>query len=272
MKKILITGANSYIGTSFAAYAAQWPEDYQVDTLDMLDPAWREVSFAGCDAVFHVAGIAHIRETEENAAGYYRVNRDLAIETARKAKAEGVGQFVFLSSMSVYGIDQGAVEPLTPPAPKSHYGRSKLQAEEGITALRDESFAVAVLRPPMVYGEGCKGNYRQLQKIARIAPFFPDFENVRSMIHIENLCGFVKEVIDTRGDGLFCPQDPEYVCTCRMIRDIAAAQGRKLPLLKILNPLVFLAKRFTAPGRKAFSDLYYTRTNHEHNGAGCCEE
>lgn len=272
MKKILITGAGSYIGTSVERYLSQWPEEYRVEALDMIDGSWRVRSFGEYDAVFHVAGIAHIRETEENAANYYRVNRDLAIEVARKAKAEGIGHFIFLSSMSVYGIDQGPVEPLTPPAPKSHYGKSKLQAEEGIVPLRDEGFAVAVLRPPMVYGQGCKGNYRQLEKIARIAPCFPDFENVRSMLSIENLCAFVKEMIDTRGDGLFCPQDPEYVCTCRMIREIAAAQGKKLPLLKILNPAVYLAKRFTGPGRKAFSDLYYTRTNYEQNGEGCCEK
>lgn len=267
MKKILITGAGSYIGTSFARYLAQWPECYRVDTLDMQNENWHEYDFSGYDAVFHVAGIAHVRETEENAHLYYTVNRDLAVETARKAKAEGVGQFVFLSSMSVYGIDQGPVDPETPPVPKSHYGKSKLQAEEGIVPLRDASFAVAVLRPPMVYGEGCKGNYRALEKIAGIAPFFPDYPNVRSMISIENLTKFIRECVDRRSDGLFCPQDPEYVCTCRMILEIACRNGRRLPLLKFLNPAVSLAKHCTALGRKAFSDLYYTKTDPEGNEA-----
>lgn len=267
MKKILITGAGSYIGTSFARYLAQWPENYRVDTLDMQQENWKEQDFSGYDAVFHVAGIAHIRETEENARLYYTVNRDLAVETARKAKAAGVGQFIFLSSMSVYGIDQGPVAPETLPAPKSNYGKSKLQAEEGIVPLRDESFAVAVLRPPMVYGEGCKGNYRSLEKIAGIVPFFPDYPNVRSMISIENLTEFVRDCVDRRSDGLFCPQDPEYVCTCRMIRDIARKNGRNLPLLKVLNPAVSLAKYCTALGRKAFSDLYYTKTDSHGNEA-----
>lgn len=260
MMKILITGAGSYIGESVKGYLARWPETYRVETLDMQDENWRNADFSGFDTVFHVAGIAHIRETEENAPLYYRVNRDLAIETARKAKESGVGQFIFLSSMSVYGIDQGPVEPLTAPNPKSHYGKSKLQAEEGIIPLREAGFAVAVLRPPMVYGPGCKGNYRSLEKIAKIAPVFPDFKNVRSMISMDNLSAFVKELVDNRGDGLYCPQDPEYVCTCRMIRAIAAERGKKLPLLKILNPAVYLAKKFTGMGRKAFSDLYYTRT------------
>ena len=260
MTKILITGAGSYIGSSVETYLAQWPDQYQVDTLDMLDENWKHADFSGYDSVFHVAGIAHIRETEENAPLYYRVNRDMAIEAARKARESGVGQFIFLSSMSVYGADQGPVDPLMAPAPKSHYGKSKLQAEEGITPLRGEGFAVAVLRPPMVYGPGCKGNYRSLQKIAKIAPVFPDYENIRSMISMENLAAFVKQILDSRADGLFCPQDPEYVCTCRMIRDIAAENGRKMSLLKVLNPAVVLAKTFTGMGRKAFSDLYYTKS------------
>lgn len=259
MKKILITGAGSYIGSSLERYLSQWPEAYRVESLDMQDENWRNASFSGFDAVVHVAGIAHIRETEENAHLYYSVNRDMAVETAKKAKSEGVPHFIFLSSMSVYGIEQGPVEPLTPPNPKSHYGKSKLQAEEGITAFRGDGFAVAVLRPPMVYGEGCKGNYRLLEKIAGLVPCFPDYENVRSMINIDNLTAHIHSIIDNKADGLFCPQDPEYVCTCRMIRQIGAEKGKKVALLKILNPLVPVAMTLVPAAKKAFSDLYYTR-------------
>ena len=100
MKKILITGANSYIGTSFENYIRKnFSETYAVDTVDMIDGNWREKSFAGYDSVFHVAGIAHRKETRETAHLYYEVNCDLAIETADKAKKEGVKQFIFLSSM-----------------------------------------------------------------------------------------------------------------------------------------------------------------------------
>lgn len=260
MKKILITGAGSYIGTSLERHLAQWPEAYRVESLDMQDKSWRNTSFSGFDAVVHVAGIAHIRETEQNAHLYYSVNRDLAVETAQKAKADGVPQFIFLSSMSVYGIDQGPVDPQTLPNPKTHYGKSKYQAEEGITALREDCFAVAVLRPPMVYGEGCKGNYHLLEKIAGLVPCFPDYENVRSMLSIENLVEYIRGLIDSRADGLFCPQDPEYVCTCRMVRQIGSQKGKKVALLKILNPLVPVAMTLVPAAKKAFSDLYYTRT------------
>ena len=259
MKKILITGANSYIGVSFEKYMSQWPEQYQVDTVDMVDGSWREKSFAGYDAVFHVAGIAHIKETEENAHLYYDINRDLAVETAKKAKADGVRQFVFLSSMSVYGIEEGAINLQTVPQPRSNYGKSKLQAEEGMKELADGQFAIATLRPPMVYGDGCKGNYQALVKFANKLPFFPAYQNKRSMIHIDKLSQTVKALADEKAEGLFLPQDDQYVCTCDMVASIAAGMGKKMKLLKVLNPAAALARRFTGMGKKAFGDLYYER-------------
>ena len=256
MKKILITGAGSYIGQSFEHYLQRFPGAYQADSVDMMGDGWRDASFAGYDAVFHVAGIAHIRETEENAPLYYRVNRDLAIETARKAKEEGVRQFVFLS---VYGMEEGCITRETHPDPKSNYGKSKLQAEEGLEVLRSDDFAVAVLRPPMVYGEGCKGNYQSLVKFAKKMPFFPDYQNKRSMLHVDGLSETVRSIVDTCADGLFLPQDPEYVCTCKMVQQIARDMGKDLKLTGLLNPAVSLVKHTTAIGRKAFGDLYYAK-------------
>ena len=259
MKRILITGAGSYIGTSFETYLKRFPGQYAVETVDMMGDSWKDADFFGYDAVYHVAGIAHIRETAENAEAYYKVNRDLAVDTARKAKECGISQFVFLSSMSVYGMEEGCITRDTVPAPKTNYGKSKLQAEAGLEALKSESFRVAVLRPPMVYGEGCKGNYQSLVKFAKIMPFFPDYHNKRSMLHIDGLSETVRTIVDTGAEGLFLPQDENYVCTCQMVRGIAAELGRDLKLLKILNPAVSLAKRFTAMGRKAFGDLYYLK-------------
>ena len=256
MKKILITGANSYIGMSFEKYISTFKDAYQADTLDMLGD-WRQADLSGYDAVYHVAGIAHIKETKDNRHLYYEVNRDLAVETAKKAKESGVAQFVFLSTMAVYGINVGAISSKTVPTPKSSYGESKLQAEEQINALADETFTVSILRPPMVYGEGCKGNYQSLIKIAEKLPAFPDYKNKRSMIHIDVLSAFVKKLIDDRQGGLFRPQDPDYICTCKMVEEIAKSRGRKIRLLKILNPAVSILKFCTFKGKKAFGDLYY---------------
>lgn len=259
MKKILVTGAGSYIGTCFARYMAQWPADYTVDTVDMMGDGWQAYDFTGYDAVYHVAGIAHIKETEENAYQYYRVNCDLALHTAQKAEESGVPLFVFLSSMSVYGLEEGAITPDTVPAPKSHYGKSKWEAEQELDQMESDAFRVAILRPPMVYGEGCKGNYQSLVTFAKKLPVFADYKNTRSMLHVDNLSACVKEIIDSGKGGLYLPQDPAYVCTCRMIQQIAADRGKKMPLWKVLNPLVWLLKAATTKGKKAFGDLYYVK-------------
>lgn len=256
MKKILITGAGSYIGTCFASFM-EAAGGYTVDTVDMIGDAWKQTSFAGYDAVFHVAGIAHQKETAENAHLYYEVNRDLAVETAKKAKAEGVKQFVFLSSMSVYGMEEGCITLQTQPQPKTNYGKSKLQAEEGMLPLVGDGFKIAVLRPPMVYGPGCKGNYQSLVKIADKLPIFPNYKNKRSVISIDRLCSYVKEVIDSEADGLHLPQDSQYACTSQMVKQIADEKGKKIRLWSVLNPLVSLAKCCTTAGKKAFGDLYY---------------
>lgn len=265
MKNILITGANSYVGTSFEKWLSQWPDKYHVDTVDMIDGTWREKSFEGYDVVFHVAGIAHRKETKQNAHLYYEVNRDLAIETAQKAKADGVLQFIFMSSMSIYGMETGVITKDTFPNPKSHYGKSKLEAEHGVTALVDDSFHVAVLRPPMIYGKCCKGNYQKLAKLARIMPVFPDIENKRSMIYIDNLSEFVKVLIDERRYGLFLPQNKEYVCTARFIAEIAKSYSRNIYFTKIFNPIVYVMWGKLPIFKKVFGSLIYEGT-----GSLCC--
>ena len=259
MKRILITGANSYIGTSFEKYVSQWPEKYETDTVDMIDGSWRKKSFAGYDAVFHVAGIAHRKETKENAHLYYEVNRDLAIETAQKAKQDGVHQFIFLSSMSVYGKNTGVITQETPVAPKSNYGISKAEAEKGIEGLQDADFNVAVLRPPMIYGEGCKGNYQTLVKFALKLPFFPYVKNERSMLYIENLCEFVRLLVEEGDGGTFCPQNAEYTNTSEMVKLIAEAHGKKIRLIKGFGWLIKFFGFFSSTIQKAFGSLVYDR-------------
>ena len=260
MKKILITGAGSYIGTAFASYMEQWQTEYAVETVDMIDPAWRDKDFSGYDAIFHVAGIAHRKETAENAELYYRVNRDLAIEVAKKAKDQGVGQMIFLSSMSVYGKDTGVITKETEPAPQSHYGRSKLEAEQGIAAVVDDTFRVAVLRPPMVYGSGCPGNFGTVIKLVRKLPVFPRLHNERSMIYIEHLCAFVKKCVDEQLSGLYFPQNKEYLRTVDMARVIARSLGKKRYFSCLLGLGVVMLRPFVGIARKGFGTLIYRDT------------
>lgn len=255
MKRILITGQNSYIGTSLEKWLMKHPAEYQVDTIDMQDTAWKEKDFSSYDVVFHVAGIAHVKETSENQNLYYKTNRDLAFETAQKAKTDGVKQFIFLSSMSVYGIEKGIIGENTSLKPNSAYGKSKLEAEELINTLVDDTFVVATLRPPMVYGKNCKGNYPRLASLALKTPIFPNVDNKRSMIYIDNLSNFVKQLIDNCSDGLFFPQNAEYVNTSEMVRMIAEVHGRKLKMTRVFNPLLKLLNISVV--NKVFGDLVY---------------
>lgn len=268
MKRILITGAHSYIGCSVKAYLERWQDSYQVDTISLTDGAWRECSFRGYDAVLHAAGIAHQAKSKEDPAQaelYDRVNHRLAVETAQKAKGEGVRQFIFLSTESVYGLSApvGKVVTITrdtPVRPVDNYGISKAKAEEGLAQLRSDSFAVAILRPPMIYGKGCKGNYQTMAKLARKLPVFPLVENQRSMLYVDNLSEFVRLIVEDEADGLFCPQNAEYVSTSDMVNRIAHANGRGMLMVRGFGWALKLLSPMTGMVDKAFGSLCYDRS------------
>ncbi|WP_346887115.1 NAD-dependent epimerase/dehydratase family protein [Clostridium sp. UBA1056] len=269
MKKILITGANSYIGTSFEEWLKQWPEDYTVDTVDMIDGTWREKSFLEYDVMFHVAGIAHISTDPNMEDLYYKVNRDLTIETAKKAKAEGVKQFIFMSSIIVYGDSshinhKRVIDKNTVPTPSNFYGRSKLQAEECILPLQDDNFNVVVIRPPMIFGKGSKGNYPKLAKMAQKLPIFPNVKNERSMLHIDNLCEFIRLMIVNEEREIFFPQNKEYVRTSELVKLIAEAHGKMIVLTGAFNWALKLMACFIGTVNKAFGNLVYEKSMSEY--------
>ncbi len=260
MIRVLITGSGSYIGESLQRYLAKWPQEYTVDTVDMTDDSWRERDLSIYDAVFHVAGIVHMRESAVEALLYKRVNCDLAVETAQKAKREGVRQFVFMSTMGVYGMDSGVITPETAPAPRSLYGRSKLAAEAGLSTLADADFRLAVLRPPLVYGPGCKGNFQPLKRIAEKSPIFPRVKNQRSMLYIDHLSAFVKLLIDRELGGLFFPQNSEYVETAQMVGLMAKTLHKRLYMSRLAGALVRMLRPAWPRLQKAFGDLIYRDT------------
>ncbi len=258
MKKILITGANSYVGVSFENYINQF-DGYELYTLDMQNPEWENYNFEGYDVVFHVAGIAHIKETDANRDLYYSVNRDLAIKTAIKAKNSGVRQFILMSTMSVYGKVVGSISKNSDCFPVNAYGKSKLMADEYISKLEDTNFKVAILRPPMIYGYGCKGNYQLLRKFALKIPVFPEYYNERSMIFVDNLSFFVKELIDNCKSGIFIPQNKEYVSTTEMVKLIAKCNKKNLIYTKLFNVLIRVFKINTV--KKVFGNLIYEKAD-----------
>lgn len=264
-KKILITGAGSYVGTAVEQWLSKAPDYYEVNTLDMLDASWREKDFSVYDVVYHVAGIAHAdvgSVTEEQKKLYYEVNTDLAVEVAEKAKQERVGQFIFMSSMIVYsGCTEKFITSDTEPKPLNFYGDSKWQADQKIRKLEDDNFKVVVIRPPMIYGKGSKGNYPELSKLASKLPVFPIVKNRRSMLHIDNLCEFVRLMIDNEESGVFFPQNGEYTNTSDMVQMIADVKGHFIIMVPGMNFAMKMMQK--VPGKigrlaeKAFGDLAY---------------
>lgn len=273
MKNVLITGANSYIGTSFEKWIVdRYSEEISISTLDMLDSSWRDKDFSVYDCIFHVAGIAHAdvgNVTEDTKKKYYSVNCDLALETAMKAKSEGVKQFIFMSSAIIYGDSapfgkKKLITSETEPSPANFYGDSKWQADRKLREMDSDSFKVAVLRPPMIYGKGSKGNYPLLARMAKKLPIFPNVDNERSMLHIDNLCEFLSQIVLREERGIFFPQNAEYIRTSDMVRIIADVSRHKIRVGREWNWAVIVASHI--PGKistltnKAFGNLAYDQS------------
>lgn len=261
MRKILITGAGSYVGESVRKYILSTSSDVQIDAVDTMGDNWKKADYSQYDVVYHVAGIAHVNADPKMEALYYKVNRDLTIEVAKHAKAAGVKQFIFMSSQIVFHESQSLkTEVLTAKTkenPNGFYGDSKLQAELGIKPLEDENFKVCILRPCMIYGPNAKGNFPRLAKLACKTPIFPCWHNKRSMLYIDNLAEFVKQAVLRELSGTYYPQNRELADTVEIIRFFAKAAGHRIWITKLLNPFVWLGSFVLQPLNKMFATYYY---------------
>lgn len=255
MKRILITGKDSYIGSNFKKYLEQYPNDYYVEELDVRDNTWKNYDFSTFDVVYHVAGLAHSTPDESQRELYYRVNTDLTYEVALKAKESKVKQFIFMSSIIVYGSgtigEDRVITKDTTLTPDNFYGDSKKQAEIKIKPLEDENFKIVIIRPPMIYGPQSKGNYPLLAKFAKKTPIFPTLKNQRSMLFLGNLMEFIKLMIDDEERGIFLPQNEEYVSSYELIKIISQINNHKIwftglfnPFIRLLNKQVYINKVF----------------------------
>lgn len=263
MKRVLITGANSFVGMNIEKWLLKTPGEFEVDTVDTMNEAWKQADYTKYDAVFHVAGIAHVDPKPEMKDLYYKVNRDLAIEVAKWAKEHGVKQFIYMSSGIVYKASKslkGDVKTKdTVPCPNDFYGDSKLQAENGLKELDCETFKICILRPPMIYGAGNKGNLPRLGWLATKTPIFPAWHNKRSMLYVDNLAEFVKQCILREMAGTFFPQNAEYSDTVEIVRQFAKEHGHKILISRLFNPFVWLGAKFLPALPKMFADSYYVQ-------------
>ena len=272
MKTVLVTGVNSYIGNAFIEYMRQFAFDYTVEGISVRNSAWKTLDFSKYDCVFDVAGIAHAdtgHVSEETKKRYYDINTDLTIALAEKAKADGVKQFIFMSSAIVYGDSapigqKKVITKDTNPAPADFYGDSKWLAEKGITPLEDETFRVVILRPPMIYGKNSKGNYPILSRLAQKLPVFPKVDNCRSMLYIGNLVEFVRLMIQNEESGFFFPQNAEYSNTSDLVKTIAEVHGKRVVLLDGTAWALRLISHATGLVNKAFGSLAYDMSMSEY--------
>ena len=262
MKRVLITGAGSCVGMCIEKWLNQWPEKYSVDSVDMRDDSWKLFDFSKYDSVYHVAGIAHVTLDPSMESLFYKVNRDLTIETAKKAKESGIKQFIFMSSGIVYGNSSHIGEKFiitkdTKPNPANFYGMSKLQAEEGIKKLEDECFKVEIIRAPALYGLGMKSHYNNLSSFAKKFPIFPNIKNTRSMLYNKNLAEFVRLLIEYEETGTFWPQNAEYTCTAQIIKDIAVVNKKNMLLMSGFGWIFKIMAKFLPAVDKAFGSFAY---------------
>lgn len=264
MKNVMITGENSYIGTNISNWLGKFTDQYNVKVENIKDVDINTIDFINVDVVIHVAGIAHLKETKQNAHLYDEVNHILAVNLAKIAKANKVKQFIFMSSMSVYGNVEGMIDKTTVTVPNSYYGKSKLDAEVGIQSLETSDFRVAILRPPMVYGYLCKGNYQRLSGLAKKTKLFPLYTNKRSMIYIDFLCEFIRLLIDASGQGIFCPQNSSYVNTTDMVINIGDVNNHKVATTRLFNGMIKLLSSRVGVVSKVFGDLYYSQEMSNH--------
>lgn len=257
MKRVCITGLNSYIGTALQEHLRTMPELYEVESVSVRTCALGAIDFRGFDAIVHLAAVVHQKESAANRRLFDEVNRDLTAAIAKKAKAEGVRQFIFMSTMSVYGMETGEITKDTIPAPQTAYGRSKLEAERLIAPLADDTFFVTIIRSPMVFGKGAKGNYRRLEALAKRLRICPALENKRSMTSINTLCGMLKTCLDEPRSEIVFPQEAQPVKTKDLIAQIAQEQGKTLRETRLFDPAIRMLRVLTRSGKKAFGDLVY---------------
>lgn len=253
MVKVLITGSNSFIGTNFRKFSHY----KDVDEISLALNIPEVIEFGKYDVVLHLAAIVHQSKKIPDSV-YYKVNRDLCLKVAEQAKKNGVKQFVFLSTLKVYGENfsgKNLRDESSECFPDDAYGKSKHEAEIGLKKLEDEHFVVSIIRTPLVYGDGVKANMLKIIKLIDSFPVLPftKVNNKRNYTYTENLVGFIDRIIDTKASGIFIAMDKDSISTTELVNYLAESLGKKVKLFKLPGFFIKLCT-LLAPG--VFSRLF----------------
>ena len=264
---ILITGANGFVGSYLAkklsnipvvkltlasrvASPAQCGKSFKVNQIDSTTE-WSE-ALVGCQYVIHTAARAHVMNDKDSdpLTEYRRVNVDGTINLARQAAAAGVRRFIFISSIKVNGERNYIGKPFTAediPAPEDAYGQSKWEAERGLLKIGTQSgMEIVIIRPPLVYGLGVKGNFATLIKIVQKGIPLPmgKIKNKRSLVALENLVDLICTCIEhpAAANQIFLASDGEDISTTELLRGVASAAGMPSRLIPFpASVLMFVA-------------------------------
>jgi UDP-glucose 4-epimerase len=257
--RILITGKNGYIGNSFKNFLKD-KKEYQVEEISVRDDSWKSLSFKGFDVIIHLAALVHKNERKYTLSDYERVNVELTLNIAKKASKEGVGKFIFFSTMAVFGKVK-AIKKDTPLCPITKYGITKLKAEQALKSfIEDTNISLTIIRPPMIYGIGAKGNPGLIEKFSKYISIFPETFNRRSFISMENLNRILLNQLNFFEDKILHPQDLNYLTTFQLFRYYRSNFNKRAFPMVILG---YIIKNLTFLGfiNKVFGDLYYDFTD-----------
>lgn len=231
MKKLLITGSTGYLGNSFIN---QFGNKYTFEKFSLLNQKIEDIKLDNIDAILHCAALVH-QKVELSYEKYHEINVEYPVKLAKIAKQNGVKQFVFISTVAVYGEEKEKLDENTVCNPITPYGKSKLEAEKELLKLNDDNFTVSIVRPPMIYGKNAPGNIDSLVKLVKKLPIIPlaNIKNKRSFIFIQNLLHIIDEVILQKKSGIFLACDDEPLSTSKLIDLIAKNLAKKTYLIKI---------------------------------------
>ena len=236
MPTIAVTGASGFVGKRWLEYNK---ERHITIPLSLRTQHAGTLDLKGVDVILHLAGKAHQMEPIEDQV-YFDVNYKLTRQLADRAKQQGVRQFIYISSTKVYGDDiRETLDEQSPCRPTDAYGASKLQAEQYIQSIGDASFAVAIVRPPLVYGPGVKGNMARLLQLAdKNYPLpFGNSRNARSMVFVDNLLELINRIIEQKADGIFVAGDRQPLATDALLGLIRKELGKSRRLFTVPGPL-----------------------------------
>ncbi|DAB31002.1 MAG TPA: epimerase [Sulfurimonas sp. UBA12504] len=251
--KILLTGSSGYVGKNFVM---QYKNKYEFVQFSLQINTLESINFEGIETILHCAALVH-QKIEYSYEKYYEINAEYPLRLAKAAKACGVKQFVFMSSIAVYGEGYSLLKEDTPCNPTTFYGKSKLKAEQELQKLEDEKFIVCIVRAPMVYGKEAPGNIAALINLVKKMSLLPfgQITNKRSFVYIKNLCQLIDVLVEKKKSGIFLASDDKPLSTTRLIELITQNLEKKVTLIKV--PLFETLLKYIKPSlhKKLYENL-----------------